>query len=113
MRTFNFCYIEGHLRCHISLTHGVCYRAPVPDVGRVFAATFSKLCSSPTQGSAVDKNVSSGETGNYVPPPPPANDAGRSINGFSIDATKDVERDKGVPLPFKDAYPKVRVETAE
>lgn len=89
---------------------------PVPvlsGVGRVFAATFSKLCDVSPQAPSVHQNALSQATGNPLPPSLPAAAAaaatGCSNNGVSSETAENVGGGKGAPLPFKEAYPKVRV----
>lgn len=96
---------------HVWLTaHGL----PVPllsGVGRVFAATFSKLCDISPRPPSVHQNALYQGTGNPLPPSPPAAAAATecSNNGVSSETAENGGGGKGVPRPFKEAYPKVRV----
>lgn len=87
---------------------------PVPllsGVGRVFAATFSKLCDISPRPPSVHQNALSQGTENPLPPSPPAaaTATGCSNNGVSCETAKNGGGGEGVPRPFKEAYPKVRV----
>ena len=127
----NYCSTSGELLHHIWLTCKVlsrtytcsanvsCFIMPVQraapsrsltsGVGRVFASMFSKLCGSFSQVPSVKQNASSQGTGKTLPPSPPAVATGCSTDGVSVEAAEDVGDEKGIPLPMKDSYPKVRV----